>query len=348
MSLKHVVLRTGFHAGLFRLVQFARRREATILTFHRFRGEGQGDPRGVGIHWFAECMKYLAEEYRVLSLPDLTAALRRGRVPPNAVAVTVDDGHHDFVTLAAPVLRECSIPATLFVVTDFIDGKLWLWHDRLRLIIERAPCGTTEFRHGGAASRLVISCDADRWPEEARWCEHIKTLTVPEREELLSAMAQACRVSPPSAPPPEHRAATWAELRALAAQGFDIGAHSRTHPILSRVPSKQLDDEIAGCKEQIEGHLGMRISHFSYPNGQPGDYTPDAIRAVARAGYLAACTTIRGANTPATPMFELRRINARTSGRAAFAQSVSGFELMKDMALRRDLTLRRERYEERV
>lgn len=334
VSLKQIALKAVFHAGLFRLVQFARHHEATILTFHRFWRDGEGDPRGVDIQWFADCMKYLAEQYRVLSLPDLTAALRRGRLHPNAVAVTFDDGYHDVVSLAAPVLRQYSIPASLFVVSDFVEGRMWLWPDRLRFIVERAPHGTTAFQHGRSTGQIVIRGDADRWTEEARWCKYVKTLSVAAREELLSAMAEGCGVWVPPSPPPEYRAATWAELRALAAEGFDVGAHSRTHPILSHVPSKQLEDEIAGCKEQIEGHLGIRIKHFAYPNGQPDDYTPGAIRAVARAGYLAAATTIRGGNTPATPIFELRRINARMAGRAEFAQSVSGFELMKDLVRR--------------
>lgn len=330
ISLKQVVLKTGFHAGLFRLIQFARRDEATILTFHRFRSNGEGDSRGMDVRWFADCMAYLAEAYVVLPLPDLVAALRRGKPHRNAVAVTFDDGYHDVVSLAVPVLRRYSIPASLFVVSDFVDGKLWLWPDRLRFIVDRVRLGTTEFRHSGTTRRLMVTSEADRPVQEAQWCEHVKWLSVPAREELLTAMADACGVSVPAAPPPECRAATWADLRALAAEGFDIGAHSRTHPILSRIPQKQLDDEIAWCKEQIEGHLGSRIRHFSYPNGQPDDYTPEAIRTVVRAGYQAAVTTIRGGNTPATPIFELRRINVRTDSRAEFAQCVSGFELMKD------------------
>lgn len=330
ISLKQVVLKTGFHTGLFRLIKFARRDEATILTFHRFRSNGEGDPRGVDVRWFADCMAYLAEQYLVLPLPELVAALRRGRPYRNAVAVTFDDGYYDVVSLAVPVLRRYRIPASIFVVSDFVDGKLWLWPDRLRFILDRARLGTTEFRHSGTTRRLVVASEADRPVHEAQWCERVKWLSVPAREELLTAMADACGVAVPEVPPPEYRAATWAELRALAAEGFDIGAHSRTHPILSRVSQKQLDEEIAGCKEHIEGHLGSRIRHFSYPNGQPDDYTPEAIGTVARAGYQAAVSTIRGGNTPATPMFELRRINVRTDSRAEFAQCVSGFELMKD------------------
>jgi peptidoglycan/xylan/chitin deacetylase (PgdA/CDA1 family) len=118
---------------------------------------------------------------------------------------------------------------------------------------------------------------------------------------------------------------TWTQLRALAAGGFDVGAHTRTHPILSRVGRERLRAEIEGCKEQMEPKLGFAVSHFAYPNGGRQDYTPEAVEVVSQAGYRAAVTSVAGGNTPSTSLFELRRIGA-AEDLPHFAQSVSGFE----------------------
>ena len=67
---KQAALQVGFRAGLLRLMQLARRREAVILTFHRFAGEGTGDPSGLPVAKFAAYMEYLARCRRVVSLPD--------------------------------------------------------------------------------------------------------------------------------------------------------------------------------------------------------------------------------------------------------------------------------------
>ena len=51
--------------------------------------------------------------------------------PPNTVVVTVDDGYRDFYRVGWPALRKYGIPATLFVVTGFIDRECCLWVDRV-------------------------------------------------------------------------------------------------------------------------------------------------------------------------------------------------------------------------
>jgi len=49
----------------------------------------------------------------------------------NSVLLTVDDGYQDFYNLAFPILKKYEVPATVFFTTDFIDKRIWLWHDLL-------------------------------------------------------------------------------------------------------------------------------------------------------------------------------------------------------------------------
>ena len=49
-------------------------------------------------------------------------------LPEHAVAITIDDGYRSALSLAAPLLRQRGMPATLFVYSDFIgsrDGLSW-------------------------------------------------------------------------------------------------------------------------------------------------------------------------------------------------------------------------------
>ena len=329
LTAKHVALQVGFRAGLLRLVRRARRHEAIILTFHRFSGDGQDSPRGLPIQRFEEYMRYLAGRCRMVSLHDLAQQLRRGTVRPYTVAVTVDDGYEEFFPLAGPVLRRYGIPASIFVISDFIEGRLWPWTDRLRFVFDHAPRHPVTFEHRGAPHVVHVGREEGRQRIGERWVEYAKTIAVAERDDLLGAVAEACGIEIPATPPRGCRPMTWGQLRTLAAEGFDIGAHTRTHPILSRVRPEQIQDEIGGCKEHIERNIGCPVAHFAYPNGRPEDYTPQAVEAVVRAGYAAAVTTVAGANCPATPIFELNRIDANAEDLAHFAQLVSGLELLK-------------------
>jgi peptidoglycan/xylan/chitin deacetylase (PgdA/CDA1 family) len=329
-SLKRVALQLGFRAGLFDLARRAvRRREAVIVAFHRFWGNGEGHPRGMPIQRFTEYIAYLTRHYRVVSLRTLTEELSRGQMRPYTATVTVDDGYHEVFTLAAPILKTYGVPASVFVVSDFIDGRLWLWADRFGFVFDRARRDRLTFSHRGSVHVLEMREDTDRRRAEAHWLEHAKGLSVAERDQLLETIAAAAGVEVPVAPPREYRPMTWTQLRALAAEGFDVGGHTRTHPILSQIPPEQLQAELEGCKEQIEQRLGLPVRHFAYPNGWKEDYTPKVVEAVSRAGYRSAVTIEAGGNTASTPPFELRRIGADTEGLAHFAQLVSGFEQVK-------------------
>jgi peptidoglycan/xylan/chitin deacetylase (PgdA/CDA1 family) len=329
LTAKQVALQVGFRAGLLRLVRRARRHDAIILTFHRFSGDGQGSPRGLPIHRFVEYMQYVAGRCRMVSLHDLAQQLRRGTVRPSTVAVTIDDGYEEVFSLAAPVLRTCGIPASIFVVSDFVDGRLWPWTDQFRFVFDHAPRQPVTFEHRGSPHVVHLGRDEDRQRVRERWVEYAKTIAVSERDDLLGAVAEACGIEIPATPPSGSRPMTWGQLRTLAAEGFDIGAHTRTHPILSRVRPEQIQDEIGGCKEHIERNIGGPVAHFAYPNGRREDYTAEAIEAVVRAGYAAAVTAVAGVNRPETPIFELHRLDANAEDLAHFAQLVSGLELLK-------------------
>src|SRR2546425_10943502 len=133
LALKRAALRLGLRGGVFRLAQFAaRRRQAVILLFHRLSGSGEGDVSGLPIERFEEYIKYLTRHYRTVSLDTVIEECARGTVQPYSAAVTFDDGFHEVFTLAAPVLRRHGVPASVFVVSDFVEGRLWLWPDRFR------------------------------------------------------------------------------------------------------------------------------------------------------------------------------------------------------------------------
>jgi peptidoglycan/xylan/chitin deacetylase (PgdA/CDA1 family) len=97
---------------------------------------------------------------------------------------------------------------------------------------------------------------------------------------------------------------SWEDVDALRAQGFELGAHTRTHPILTDLPPERLDAEIAGSRADLGKRLGAPPSAFAYPYGK---WNPAAAEAVRRAGFSSALTVRAGRNGPATPLHALRR-----------------------------------------
>jgi peptidoglycan/xylan/chitin deacetylase (PgdA/CDA1 family) len=77
----------------------------------------------------------------------------------------------------------------------------------------------------------------------------------------------------------------WSDLRALADAGVTIGAHTVTHPFLSRIAPKAAKIEIEESKARVEDGIGGPVDVFAYPHG---DSSPLVRQLVEDAGYDAA------------------------------------------------------------
>ncbi len=100
------------------------------------------------------------------------------------------------------------------------------------------------------------------------------------------------------------------ELREMHEAGFEIGAHSLTHPDLTKLPEDRAWHEVAGAKNALEAVLLRPITSFSYPFGA----TNDRVRAiVSKAGYAVACGLDSGQGSFGADMLNIRRIAMTSS-----------------------------------
>jgi peptidoglycan/xylan/chitin deacetylase (PgdA/CDA1 family) len=86
-----------------------------------------------------------------------------------------------------------------------------------------------------------------------------------------------------------------AELRALAAAGWELGAHTMTHADLSLLGYEACVEEIAGSRGALEQIAGVEVETFAYPFGRYGEA---AVAAARDTGLLAAVTTGSGTWEP--------------------------------------------------
>lgn len=264
-----------------------------ILAYHRI-AELQDTPavdsRSVSAtpEGFAQQMEHLARFYRVVSMAEVLEAVEIGLpLPKRAVLVTFDDGYADFAEIAWPILKQLRLPATMFVPTSYPDhAEHAFWWDRLYgaftvtsreeisvLPIGRFPLRTAEQRRG--ALRAIQN--------------HV---TVMPHDEAMQLVDSVC-VHLGGAQKQEGSVLSWDQLRRLVREGLTLGAHTRTHAILTKVTREQVREEVQGSQEDLQREIGVCLPIFCYPNGNHNDTVVSVLR---EQGIRLAFTTLVGPN----------------------------------------------------
>jgi peptidoglycan/xylan/chitin deacetylase (PgdA/CDA1 family) len=78
---------------------------------------------------------------------------------------------------------------------------------------------------------------------------------------------------------------SWEELGSLAAAGWEVGSHSRSHPRLTGLDDRSLAHELRASREECAERVGLPCHTFAYPCG---DVDARVVGAVRDAGYVAA------------------------------------------------------------
>jgi peptidoglycan/xylan/chitin deacetylase (PgdA/CDA1 family) len=95
------------------------------------------------------------------------------------------------------------------------------------------------------------------------------------------------------------------EVRTLLAGGWELAAHTLTHPDLTTVDAGRLRREVAGSRAVLRREFGVPVAFFCYPGGR---YDAAAEAAVRAAGYRGATTTAPGLAAPGGDRFALPRL----------------------------------------
>ncbi|HET8579229.1 MAG TPA: polysaccharide deacetylase family protein [Methylomirabilota bacterium] len=273
-----------------------------ILTFHRVNDDQDPFFPALPTAVFAKQIAHVARHYRVLAVEELVERNSSGTVPANALALTFDDGYRDNLTHAAPILAQHGLPATIFLATGYIGTPDLPWFDRVALAFKLAQRqeaelpGALPLRLETPGARLAALGLALGW---------LKSLPDDERRRAVDRLTVELR--PRALERPKRIMLSWEEVDALRGLGFSIGAHTVSHPILSRMRPERAREEILGSKTAIERALGGPPRAFAYPNGRAEDYTATTVRLVQECGFTCAVTTRLGVNSPGTSPFELHR-----------------------------------------
>jgi peptidoglycan/xylan/chitin deacetylase (PgdA/CDA1 family) len=192
---------------------------------------------------------------------------------------------------ALPVLKHHGCPATIYVTSDFASGQGNLWW----LVVEEAVRRMPRIEIGTGRGRIAFDTSTTSSKQRAFTALVHRLIggDEPSRSPLVASLAADGGFAPEAVC--RDQCLSWDELETLAEEPLiTIGAHTRSHPILSKLEPSDAFEEIAEGRRMIASRLGRPPEHFAYPIGKSGMAGPREFAMIRNLGFKTGVTTRRG------------------------------------------------------
>ena len=290
-----------------------------ILMYHRFMDD---EDKGYVLkkRVFENQLRFLKKHFSIYGLEAfLRLTTSEKRRVKNPMIITVDDGYLNFYKHAFPILRNLSIPATVFVPFNFVESGDWMWQDKNIYILRNAKFDSYNFKWRSDTIKIVRKPFPQLIKSLWRIYNKCLPLSLEEKHDFSNELAYQLGVCIPPKPVPEFAPLTWEQIREMEKAKIAIGSHTMNHLILTELSEKESLYEIGESKKLLELRLGHQVRTFCYPNG---NHNQKIIEQVKACGYQCAVTTLRGNNRKLSEFFRLKRIGPSDESMNLFLKSI--------------------------
>jgi peptidoglycan/xylan/chitin deacetylase (PgdA/CDA1 family) len=259
---------------------------------------------------FRQQIQFLKAHYDVIDPEDFRAWIERGKpLPPRAALVTCDDGLANTLTDMLPVLQSEGVPCLFFVTTaSCCDDPGMLWYDELYLLMRLRPLTGRDLQlpSEDSAEPLRTASFAARWWATVRRASRLEAQA---RAEWMDLVRTHCGSALDFRSLRRWQLLNISELRQLAATGMSIGAHTRSHPVLSVCSQEEARRELHESKADLERVLGRPVWAFAYPFGHPSTIGEREVRLAREAPFACAFINVESWGSEHSNPFKLSRIH---------------------------------------
>lgn len=320
--LRTIVAYALYFSGVLTLLKRRRLRERlVVLMYHRvltddelLRSHSTGSIV-VTRDTFQRHLAFLNRHFQILSPDEFLRHLARHEPLPDAAClITFDDGWSDNYHNAYPLLRQHSVPATIFLPTSFIGTRRQFWQERMTRLLRqlyRQKSGDPSAQQTVLAGRDLgaIFRDTDEDTREGidRLVRTFKSRPIEEIDHFCAALSQALPAHDQLLDEPGIDGfMDWNQVREMSENGVTFGSHAVSHRLLDLLETPDVESELGESRSEIERQVGAPVRLLAYPNG---NFNADVVRSAVGAGYAAAFTTRPGTVSREDPPFTLARIN---------------------------------------
>jgi peptidoglycan/xylan/chitin deacetylase (PgdA/CDA1 family) len=314
---KHVLYFIAFYSGLvhviIRVLKFKKdNHSAVILFYHRFSKAGVAGYQlpHLDIQEFRKQMQHIKRWYQVITMDELANVLDgQNRFKWPCVVITIDDGYLNNFTLAYPILREFKLPATIYLTTGFVGTSKAPWVDELSGLLFGTEARGVSFPELLGEERIDISSVQGKKEAGAKLFKAMLKLDPNRRRLALRELSKIMAIGEISTEIDQRRMLDWDEVTEMKKNGIAFGAHTVSHPTLSRMELSEAMREIYESKIEVERKIGDRVRHFAIPNGKKEDFNTGLGEYCKEIGLSTVVSTEPGVVLTCSDRYFLRRIS---------------------------------------
>ena len=251
--------------------------------FHRVTDEEDKQWPPMKPALFEKIVRQLCSKQKVVLLEDFLShpeAFTGLRDP--VVTISFDDGYKDNIDYAAPILKKYNCPASFYIVTNSIDSNTPTWTYLVDYFLSHTRKRKIEFTFGNvpeAFKEIELVAGEELTQSAKKIKPWLKTLSNQSRNGMINQLISQCN----DVELPAGQMMSWNDIRQLHANGFYIGSHTHTHPMLASLESEEeIKSELLISRDKIQDVTGYNPRTISYP---VGSYDNRVIRLSKECGY---------------------------------------------------------------
>lgn len=232
---------------------------------------------------FERVIRHLSRNYQVFLLEDILNDPAQVKLTSKKIAtIQFDDGYKDNIENAVPILKKYNCPASFYVVSNCIDSGMPTWTYLLDHALQHTQIKELHlpFDFVPAEKKSIRENPANKLSELAKpikpW---LKKIPNNQRVIVLNAILEQCK----DVSGKKDVMMSWNDIRKLIQEGFYIGSHSHTHPLLASIETEEeIIFELETSARRIEQETGRRPVTISYPIGS---FDERVVRLARGCGY---------------------------------------------------------------
>jgi peptidoglycan/xylan/chitin deacetylase (PgdA/CDA1 family) len=303
-----------------------RRARLLILCYHGISLEDEHQWNGalyISQERFSARLRQLKSSRAcVLPLGEALDRLAIGDLPPLSVVLTFDDGYHDFVAQAWPLLGDYGYAATVYLPTANCGRNAPVFGPACSYVLWK---GRGKVVHVPEVSSEALDLRSEASIETA--AQRLKDVAIRDGLSLADKNALLRRLAAAIGVDYEHIAArrllqimSPSDVRRLSDSGIDFELHTHRHRTLT--DRDQFKEEIETNRARLTDMSGRPARHFCYPDGR---HRPEFVPWLRELGIVSATTCDPGLVAAGTPLLLLPRfVDTTTVSAAEFVGWLSG------------------------